>query len=137
MSMPFIRLTPFLLNFSGTEVKNYVGVNALHQAYSISTPLSKKESTRSYSVSMPFIRLTPFLRYPLEPLCLCGFPDLFLQVIHRIFWKFTFLGHFFVLSALIRFICQSVTKTTFFYSAETTPTTLFMKLIFSLSVSHP
>ena len=38
-----------------------------------------------WGVSMPFIRLTPFLRYPLEPLCLCGFPDLFLQVIHRIF----------------------------------------------------
>jgi len=40
---------------------------------------------RRQNVSMPFIGLTPFLRYPLGSLCLCGFPDLFLQVIHRIF----------------------------------------------------
>ena len=35
-----------------------------------------------------------FYGTPPETLCLCGFPDPFLQVIHRIFWKLAFFPHF-------------------------------------------
>ena len=53
---------------------------------------------------MPCVGLIPFLRYPLETLCLYGFPDPFLQVIHRIFWKLVFFGLFLGFS----FLCPSI-----------------------------
>ena len=83
--MPFFGLTPFLQPGESEEPGESEGVNALLRAYSISTNCVDSYNINGHSVSMPFFGLTPFLQYPLGALCLCGFPDPFLQVIHRIF----------------------------------------------------
>ena len=112
--MPYLGLTPFLPTEAVIKYGRHFGVNALPRAYSISTAEAISYVFVQVLVSMPYLGLTPFLRYPLETLCLCGFPDPFLQVIHRIFWKLAFFGHFFGLSAFIVSLHQLSTELSLF-----------------------
>ena len=68
--------------------RNFVveyGVNALLRAFSIST-VDKDIIAGSYFLCQcPASGFLHFYSTPPEPLCLCGFPAPFLQVIHRIF----------------------------------------------------
>lgn len=56
--------------------------------------LNKNNDSETNNMSILYFRLTSFPRYPLGILCLCGFPDPFLPIIHRIFWKSLFFSLF-------------------------------------------
>lgn len=60
-------------------------IHALHRAYFISTLYNQEQEIVLELCQCPQSGLLHFYGTPLETLYLCGFPEPFLQVIHRIF----------------------------------------------------
>ena len=86
VSMPLIGLISFLHKTRSKEKGTRTSVNALTRALIISTkyPVTIIAGSNG-TCQCPHTGLPYFYGTPSQPQCLCGFPDLFLQVFNRIF----------------------------------------------------